>query len=755
MHLLFRRQIFGHLPLYYLMRLIGIKTGAGDSLVMKNLQENTWYPFGEYTEPTKANGWIWQTEGQKAREEACKAMYKPLAENKESSLEITANCIVGKNGSGKSSLLDLFYRIINNFSLQLFDRKWEDNDPNKNPQRGHYLEEANSFDATLFFETDGVVGSIRYCYGDFEYNYHSAVENVREEQQFLQSNMSKTKLEKITRHFFYSICTNYSIHSLNEHDYTPNKLWIDKDENVNGKWLKGLFHKNDGYVVPIVMVPFRDREGIIDIGNENALAKTRLATLGVLFASQGKKFLGEYSPMHIVYRFRHDCSTYYNQKFNELYRSWLPLNNQASRLKREIKSRWKRELDSHHENYKNLPKAVKEAILNYIAYKTFKTCLHYRKYGEMLGIRSLTEEEQGKARTKNKGGVYLEWNENGVNDIVKEIHFQDSTVHINQKIQQLLFFIDHENYNVKNLEVPDDFIEDPTKLVGYGWTKSEASVIYTEKVDGKSKRVRFKTYDEMFLRMPPAIFDWDISFTKDGHSEETLSQMSSGERQFMHSLSYIIYHLNNLQSVKDGSYRVRYHNVSLIFDEAELYYHPNFQRKFISSLIKMLSWSNINPNIIRGVNILVVTHSPFVLSDVPKCHTLYLRDGMVDNDNHKETFCGNVHQLLGDNFFMEYSFGEVAKENVEEIIKLYNQNQKDQKDKQDSARIQYQNNEPKYKFVTSIIADDYLKRKVEEMMKELDILYGSRESEEEIDRKISDLRKEIEYLNNKKRNIKR
>ena len=41
------------------------------------------------------------------------------------------------------------------------------------------------------------------------------------------------------------------------------------------------------------------------------------------------------------------------------------------------------------------------------------------------------------------------------------------------------------------------------------------------------------------------------------------------------------------------------------------------------------------------------------------------------------------------------------------------------------------------------------------MMKELDILYGSRESEEEIDRKISDLRKEIEYLNNKKRNIKR
>ena len=733
------------------MRLIGIKTGAGDSLIMKNLRQNAWYPFGDYIEPTKDNGWSWQTEEQKAREEACEAMYKSLAENKESSLEITVNCIVGKNGSGKSSLLDLLYRIINNFSLQLFDRLWEDNDPNRNPQRGHYLEEANSFDATLFFETDGVVGSIRYCYGNFEYNYHSAVEDAREEQQLLQIKMSKTRLEKITRHFFYSICTNYSIHSLNEHDYTPNKLWIDKDENVNGKWIKGLFHKNDGYVVPIVMVPFRDHEGIIDIGNENALAKTRLATLGVLFASQGKKFLGEYSPMHIVYRFRHDCADYYNLKFNELYRSWLPLNNQTTRLKREIKSRWLLELNSHHANYKTLPKAVKEAILNYMAYKTFKTCLHYRKYGEMLGIRPFTEEEQGKARAKKKGGVYLELRENGVNEIVKEIHFQDTTVHVNQKIQQLLFFIDHENYNVRNLDVPADFVGDPTKSVGYGWSKMIAPAIYTTLVEEKPKRLRFKTYDETFLRMPPAIFDWDISFTKDGRSEETLSQMSSGERQFMHSLSYIIYHLNNLQSVKDGNYRVRYHNMSLIFDEAELYYHPNFQRKFISSLIRMLSWSNINPNRIRGVNILVVTHSPFVLSDVPKCHTLYLKDGSVDNDKHKETFCGNVHQLLGDNFFMDYSFGEVAKENVEEIIKLYHQ--KDEKDRQDTARIQYLTNEKKYKYVASIIADDYLKRKVGEMMKELEGHYGSKVNKDDIDRRISDLRKEIEILEQQKRLI--
>ena len=33
----------------------------------------------------------------------------------------------------------------------------------------------------------------------------------------------------------------------------------------------------------------------------------------------------------------------------------------------------------------------------------------------------------------------LELKENGVNEIVKEIHFQDTTVHVNQKIQQLYY----------------------------------------------------------------------------------------------------------------------------------------------------------------------------------------------------------------------------------------------------------------------------------------------------------------------------
>ena len=160
------------------MRLIGIKLESCDPLVGKILKENTWYPFGEYYEPTENNGWEWRSPEQKQKEEACTQMYKSVVvgEDLNDRLDITVNCIVGKNGSGKSSLLDIFYRIINNFSWKLIDQMWYENTPKNNPQRGHHLSEAEGFDATLFYETDGYVGSIRYSYGKMEMNYHSPVE---------------------------------------------------------------------------------------------------------------------------------------------------------------------------------------------------------------------------------------------------------------------------------------------------------------------------------------------------------------------------------------------------------------------------------------------------------------------------------------------------------------------------------------------------------------------------------------------------
>lgn len=159
----------------------------------------------------------------------------------------------------------------------------------------------------------------------------------------------------------------------------------------------------------------------------------------------------------------------------------------------------------------------------------------------------------------------------------------------------------------------------------------------------------------------------------------------------------------------------------------------------------MLSWSNINTNIIRGVNIIIVTHSPFVLSDVPVAHTLYLKNGHVYK-NDKQTFCGNIHELLGNNFFMDYSIGDVAKENIEEIIRLYHEGNSD------NSRRQFQQNINKYEYITSIVADDYLRLKLNEMLSEL-YKHFRGEDMSLLDRQINEKRKQLEALENQRKNL--
>ena len=54
-------------------------------------------------------------------------------------------------------------------------------------------------------------------------------------------------------------------------------------------------------------------------------------------------------------------------------------------------------------------------------------------------------------------------------------------------------------------------------------------------------------------------------------------------------ISSIVYHLKNIDSVEEAKYNgpthieymFQYKNVSIVLDEIELYFHPEFQRKFI------------------------------------------------------------------------------------------------------------------------------------------------------------------------------
>ena len=126
-------------------------------------------------------------------------------------------------------------------------------------------------------------------------------------------------------------------------------------------------------------------------------------------------------------------------------------------------------------------------------------------------------------------------------------------------------------------------------------------------------------------------------------------------------------YLKNIESIKPDKERVKYRNICLVFDEIELYFHPDFQRRFIRMLLEALSWCNISNRSIKSIQILLVTHSPFILTDIFTHNTLYLRNGTAV-EVEGETFGANYYDLLNSSFFFDASaVGEISTNFIREL----------------------------------------------------------------------------------------
>jgi ABC-type branched-subunit amino acid transport system ATPase component len=171
--------------------------------------------------------------------------------------------------------------------------------------------------------------------------------------------------------------------------------------------------------------------------------------------------------------------------------------------------------------------------------------------------------------------------------------------------------------------------------------------------------------------IPLAFFTPNVFVNKKGGKKDyPFNELSSGEQQVIHSLLTVLYHIYNLKSVKEG---IKYKYVNLLFDEIELYFHPEYQRTYINNLVNILK--AVFPNGDKSsealqFNILLSTHSPFILSDIPTQNVLKLKEGVpIPDKNGKNSFGANIHDLLADEFFLENGFmGEFAKQTIKKII---------------------------------------------------------------------------------------
>lgn len=718
------------------MRIIGVKINDGNPFVLKNLSKGGWYPLGDYNEPCDDNSWQWAKEWQE-EETLLNRLYRSCADDTLSdNMKISVNCIIGSNGSGKSTLLDVVLRILNNLACQLLDKSWIDE--KENPQKGRHLSYANGLNAILYFEADDRLFAIYNKYDTIELQGFPNREGNGFCEHFTKDLTSK-RAQSLLKSFFYTVITNYSIYAFNEDDYESKSLWHpDGIDNVNGHWLPGLFHKNDAYLSPFVLVPYRKADGQIEVGREKSLAKQRLATLALLFKSQGKKFMDDYEVTRIAYRFNRQAGTDYRNKFSKTIGD-LTCKIEPEKILNELHQEWEVYLSSF-EQYKVFHEKLQEAIKAYLCYKSVKICVQYRKYGQLLNIREPQPEE-----TKENGSkthLVMDPPIDYAKSVVKQLTDAEQHSHILLKVHQMIEFVKRGIYKVDNNTLNDDGeYNDETLNLNY----ITASHLIKNSLDylnqGKEKNAiekRLKTYDEAFLSMPPSIFDWDVEFKNKGDKAHDalvmLSQMSSGQKQLLQSFSYVLYHIKNIESVSEEKNTVKYHHINLVFDEAELYYHPEYQREFVSKLIKMLSWCHIDGRKIRSLNFIIVTHSPFVLSDVPTRHCLFLKDGKVIRPS-QETFGANIHDLLYNQFFLTQFVGNVASDAAKNVIETY---RKENLWAEESGYC---------RFLSHLISEPYMKKTLSTLVTQMEI--PSREKE----RELKTLEKEEKALQERLLNI--
>ncbi|MDN3584625.1 AAA family ATPase [Mucilaginibacter flavus] len=137
--------------------------------------------------------------------------------------------------------------------------------------------------------------------------------------------------------------------------------------------------------------------------------------------------------------------------------------------------------------------------------------------------------------------------------------------------------------------------------------------------------------------------------------------ISSGQRAFMNMLS-------RMYSI---SGTVKNNNLLITIDEGDLYFHPRWQVEYLSRLIRVL------PLIFTGkkLQLVLTTHSPFLVSDLTKSHLIFLRKDseqrcivLSPEELQKETFGGNIGELYLNAFFLKGSL--VSHFAAEKIIAL-------------------------------------------------------------------------------------
>ncbi|QKJ22304.1 AAA family ATPase [Poseidonibacter lekithochrous] len=515
---------------------------------------------------------------------------------------INVSAVIGKNGSGKSTIIKLILFLI-------FCKNFKNDSEYPIGTLVYILKQFSDKELFLLIYTDGCFKKIAFS---------SFIRHLKDSEFF---DNATTKMMTGSYPIQNEILPAYDELPQNELTFFTfylNYMTDTLNDGYHDNWINQIYHKKDEYKTPLLIQPNKHNTSSysdnINLYMIDSVNQQRLILL-YRYITVNQKITSFFDPNYIkiknnfIDHFRVNMS---NSDFVEL----SIIKKVANKLNILLH---KKEVNCDLDN-KKIPVLFKEIEDN----RNFKYMnLLYLVFKLLVTSKEYFNQEKYDTLEKNILDKIMN----------NELPSENELISYNFKEYILDDYLD--DYRVKKILQSIEFEKNKT------YNNSFFKLLMND------KKVLIKDIKDILEKLPPWI---DIVFYKNNISFESLS---SGEKAIFRTLIDIVY---QIQKVK-----VHYNTINIILDETELGLHPQWQKEYLKDILETVAL-HINENLL--INLVFTTHSPFILSDLPKENVIFLKDGRQIYPEI-ETFGSNIHTLLSHGFFMENGhMGDFAKEKI-------------------------------------------------------------------------------------------